>query len=47
LIPNVQIVPPAGYRPGQLQHAAAQQAAAAAAAANPAATPAPAQPQTR
>jgi Skp family chaperone for outer membrane proteins len=47
LIPNVQIVPPAGYRPGQLQQAAAQQAAAAAAAANPAATPAPAQPQTR
>jgi hypothetical protein len=47
LIPNVQIVPPAGYRPGQLQQAATQQAAAAAAPANPAATPAPAQPQTR
>jgi Skp family chaperone for outer membrane proteins len=44
LVPNVQIVPPANYRPGSLQQAAQQ------AAANPAATvatPPAAQPQTR
>ncbi len=45
LVPNVQIVPPAGYEPGALQRAQLQ---AAAAAAQPgAAAPAPAQPETR
>ncbi len=44
LVPNVQIVPPAGYQPGALMRAAQQQAAAAAA---PAVAPAPAAPQTR
>jgi Skp family chaperone for outer membrane proteins len=42
LVPNVQIVPPAGYQPGALMRAAQQQAAAAAPAA-----PVPAAPQTR
>ena len=46
LVPNVQIVPPAGYRPGALAQAAAQAAAAPAGAAVPPA-PTPAAPQTR
>ena len=45
LVPNVRIVPPQGYQPGQLLNAARQAAAAAAAPA--AGTPAPAQPETR
>ena len=46
LVPNVQIVPPQGYEPGQLINAQ-QQAAAAAAPAAGTPAPAPAQPETR
>jgi Skp family chaperone for outer membrane proteins len=44
LVPSVQIVPPAGYQPGQL---VAEQQRAAAAAAQPAVTPPAAQPTSR
>lgn len=47
LVPNVQIVPPQGYEPGQLINAQQQAAAAAAAPAAGTPAPAPAQPETR